>query len=166
MDKNLIVVFLVVIALLAVGLYFWQPPAVADNSNGDSGTDGGTTSNLTAKQAFEAYLASSNEMFIVMDLRGTDNSTIRNNIMQCGVDVAGSVALGGKNKTIMAIEEDSCFVYNNTKTVEYCLSLITDTPTFYIATNTETEYSEKMVTVDIGATYNLYDCHITGTFQN
>lgn len=166
MDKNLIVVFLVVIALLAVGFYFWKPPAVDNDTT--SGTDGGTTttSNLTAKEAFEAYLASSNEMFIVMDLRGTDNSTIRNNIMQCGVDVAGSVALGGKNKTIIAIEEDSCFVYNGTKTVEYCLSLITDTPTFYIATNKETEYSEKMVTVDIGATYNLYDCHITGTFQN
>lgn len=166
MDKNLIVVFLVAVALLAVGLYLWQPLEV---DNGDtSGTDDGTTTtlNLTTKEAFEAYLASSDEMFIVMDLRSTDNSTIRNNIMQCGIDVAGSVALGGINKTIMAIEEDSCFVYNGTKTVEYCLSLITDTPTFYIATNSETQYSEKMVTVNIGATYNLYDCHISGTIQN
>lgn len=65
------------------------------------------TSVNVSKADFENTLSSADRVTIIMDLRGAP-SAARDKILQCGVDLAGSQGLVGKNLTILAFDGDKC----------------------------------------------------------
>ncbi len=55
---------------------------------------------------FAENLASASHIYIMMDLRGAPSGKARTNIMQCGVDLASSTAIGGIPKTFYSIDSE------------------------------------------------------------
>jgi len=156
----------VVLAVLAVAIgtyiYFMQPQ--------------GEEADLWAGKE-EAYmedfadnLASSSEMYVVMDLRGASENSIRRNIMQCAVDISYSTAIGNIDKRIFSLDSECITTLEDgtAKTVPLseCLSEIgsaRDAPgksIVYIRKYNETRIFENELVVGIGENYVQFDCNI------
>ena len=110
--KWLIVILLVVVAIgFGAYLYYLSLPITMDE--------------------YLSKLSKADSVSIVMDLRTVDDPGVRAKILQCGVDFAGSVPLGGKQVYIYALDENgTCIVsypdeeHNGTlvyKSVDECL---------------------------------------------
>ena len=110
---------------------------------------------------FKTVFASTNDVYIVMDVRNAVNSTDRSSILQCGVDFAASNGMGGKNVTPLSFASDGCVTPNGYDTVENCLSMLNDGVTIYVAsgTNPPKYYTNGMV-VNVGTNYTQGVCGI------
>ncbi|MDD5023104.1 MAG: hypothetical protein PHU63_02970 [Candidatus ainarchaeum sp.] len=118
-----------------------------------------TPDNTNFEQLFLQNLYSSDIVYIVMDTRNMNNQNIKEGVMQCGVDFAGSQALAGKEILSMALEEETCWFQNKT-TIEECAALYEKGPTLYITSNSKTGYSEKTFIVNIDENYVIGSCNI------
>lgn len=106
--KTLVVGAIALIAiLLGAFILFSQPPVAPPQGSGDySNPLGGQ--NVTMEE-FATSLAHAQKIYLVEDLRGLEKYPIsRNNIMQCGVDFAGSEGLVGKEVNLYILEGDEC----------------------------------------------------------
>jgi hypothetical protein len=90
-------------------------------------------------ERFAQGLASSGRVYIISDLRNASADT-RQYIMQCGVDLAGSVALGAKNITFFVLDGNTCYRAEGNSSASSCLSRTYDGMVFRISQGTRTEY--------------------------
>lgn len=120
---------------------------------------------------FAESLASSSEVYIVMDLRGAD-APVQRNIMQCSADLASSTAIGGKSKRIYSLENECLRIGDSdgetpaTLPLSQCLSEIgaaRDVPEkaiLYVRKANETHIFANELVVGMGANYAYMDCRI------
>lgn len=111
-------------------------------------------------QKFLAVLQNSSKLYIIQDLRGADDA-VRRNIMQCGVDLAGSQGVAALNKTITiyALEDSKCTTLEGVKTLTEC-SNTGDGVTFYVSKGNQSSFYEKKLSIGIGADYTAKSCNI------
>ncbi len=111
-------------------------------------------------QQFLSALQNASKFYVIQDLRGSDE-TVRRNIMQCGVDIAGSQGLAvlNKNISIYALEDSKCTTLNGEKTLSEC-SDTSDGVVFYISKGDKTLFYAKKMNIGIGANYTLKSCNI------
>ncbi len=108
------------------------------------------------------------KVYIIMDLRNVSDDTIRNNIMQCGTDFAGSSGLVGKNITIFALEDDKCTALEGIRTIQSCLdeskggilSILAPNKIIIVQSKMNTAYDSNTIIIKVGANYTLGTCNI------
>lgn len=110
---------------------------------------------------FLGALNSTNQVFIIMDLRGAPDNIIRNNIMQCGTDFAGSQGLTNKTITSFAFEGDKCTTMQGIKSVDTCLEESKNGVSIVITSTVNmTTYYKNKVKVLIGPIYKTGTCGV------
>ena len=114
-----IVVLLIVAGSLAI--YFILQPA-------NRFVPGTQVSQETFLNIFE----SSENVIIFMDVRGIPEQPVRKNVMQCGVDFAGSSGLATKNVTFFSLGDEGCIVPTGPATDEYCFGELKNALTIYV----------------------------------
>jgi len=114
------------------------------------------------KSTFNNYLTKSNYAYVVMDTSGMPKD-ISKNILQCGVDFAGSLG-AMKVMNVYAISKNGvCYhsVYNTTKYM--CLKdigkVISD-PVIYIRYGHNTSYRDNVAYVGVDETFVQGDCSV------
>lgn len=107
--------WLVIIAMLALsaGIY----GCVLTPGNNPSSLGG-----VITPEQFQQNLGNAHDVAVVMDLSYTARGNASDKLMQCGVDLAQSLALVGKNVTPYAIDPDgkTCYTGNRTTTADLC----------------------------------------------
>lgn len=109
---------------------------------------------------FKGIFANASAVSIVMDVRGArDNSTARN-IMQCGVDFAGSTGMGGKAVSPFSIGSEGCVAQDGPHPVDWCISQMRGTVVIYVKDGSGASYHADALVVGIGPQYALGSCGI------
>ena len=106
--KTLVVGAVALIAILLGAFILLSPPPVTPQTQNGDYTNPLNGQNATMSE-FADMLMSSQTVYLVEDIRGLEKYPIsRNNIMQCGVDFAGSQGLAGKGVNIYILEGNEC----------------------------------------------------------
>ena len=146
---------LLVIALIALaGIYLgYQYFSIEDTKVGF-----GTEVNLAT---FNSILTNASDVYIVMDLRNVTDQEVRRNVMQCGVDLAGSMGLASKNKTFYSFDSDlGCIGVGQTYSVGYCISEMKNGIMLYIIEGNESQFYTDGMKVGIGKNYTSGSCSV------
>lgn len=155
--KNAIVVLIFISAALFA--YVTLQPQFGSFERGEA-TDEGT---------FLSTLIDSPVIYIVMDLRGVEDDSVRTNIMQCGVDFAGGTGLAGRNVTYMSMDETQCVHASidegvkGTITPDECLEMLNGGMSLYIVEGVSTTYYTKAAMVGVNESYEIGMCGITAS---
>ncbi|MCK4319340.1 hypothetical protein KAW38_02090 [Candidatus Micrarchaeota archaeon] len=114
---------------------------------------------------FTTNLENSNVIYIVMDLKSED-PVVRNNIMQCGIDLSASVSTGFYEKKVFALEDDACTRKDGIVSVQECIEEINqgEGVIFWIKEG-ETLVFEKTIVVGISEYYQPGGCSIDKSDQ-
>ncbi len=106
------------------------------------------------------------KVLILMDLRNA-SPKVRRNIMQCGVDLAGSPGLAGKNITVGSIEGNMCYLSSSVAKprsypASYCLNLRAQnaTTTLYVWAGNTTQAFQHELKIGVGENYTVGTCKI------
>lgn len=102
-------------------------------------------------------------VYIVMDVRDIEDDLLRKNILQCGVDFAGSSGLAPKNVTYYSIGDAGCVTVDGSKTPEYCFSEIRKGMAIYVHGGSTYAYYSNGISVGVGTDYQLGTCGIHRT---
>ena len=148
--KNLALAGLVVLAI-ALAYYFITSSETTFNP-------GSKTDQETFANTFE----DTGRIFIVMDTRGVSDSQISDNILQCGVDFAGSTGMGGKNVTPIGIDSSSCTAPDGTHQTKECFSWLKSGLTIYVKEGSPpgADYYSNGMVVRLGREYAVGTCGI------
>lgn len=116
-------------------------------------------------EAFADLFADSEKVFIVMDVSGVEEQETKKNVLQCGVDFAGSSGMGGKNVSYFSIENETCYVLayieDGILSTEYCMEALDEGITIYVKEGPGgAEYFRDHMTVYVGSNYTLGTCGI------
>ncbi len=106
--KTMVVGAIALIAILIGAFILLSHPSVIPPQQGGNYSNplGGQNASM---DEFAKSLISAQNIYLVEDLRGLEKYPIsRNNIMQCGVDFAGSEGLAGKEVNVYILEGDTC----------------------------------------------------------
>ncbi|PIN83998.1 hypothetical protein COV61_01465, partial [Candidatus Micrarchaeota archaeon CG11_big_fil_rev_8_21_14_0_20_47_5] len=79
--------------------------------------------NEITTEEFLKSVESSEKFVLVQDLRGAENTEQRRAVINCGIDLAGSLGLLGKepeNIKIAAYEGENCIIENRTTSIAEC----------------------------------------------
>jgi hypothetical protein len=119
---------------------------------------------------FSQTLASSSELYLVMDLRGASEDAVRSNIMQCAVDISYSTAIGGISKRFYSLDSECIRTYDNgtthTAPLAVCMGEISAArdvqgkSIIYIRKNNETKIFWNELVVGMGGNYTENGCRI------
>jgi hypothetical protein len=117
---------------------------------------------------FKSILQNSEKVSVVMDIRKITNSNISDNVLQCGVDFAGSSGLSGKNLSIISIDDNGCIAANMTNittagnyTIDECFSIMQNMTTIYVKSGSDgARYYSKGMVVTVGPLYKFGTCNI------
>lgn len=115
--KTIAVLALLVLAAALAYYFLLMPPSFRAGAEVDAET-------------FKDQFAASQNVYIVMDVRGISDYNVSNNVMQCGVDFAASSGMGGKNATYLSFGPNSqgntaCVASDgNEYPVEDCLKML------------------------------------------
>ncbi len=120
-------------------------------------------------QEFASNLLASSKFYIVEDLRGLERYPLsKQNIMQCGVDYAGSPGLVGKDFTVYAFDDgDLCGSMEGTSPISECyeelLAALDDpnTTIIWIEKGTESEVYSRGLIVRLSDSYVYGTCKTT-----
>lgn len=109
---------------------------------------------------FLTYLSNAQKFYIVMDIRNVD-STVATNIMQCGVDFAGSLGLLGKKMFVYAIDSTSCVSENETSSISSCIPFLNPSDGLVLHINgiEGTYFYQNKALIKIEETYE-HECSI------
>jgi len=119
------------------------------------------------QSTFLNKLANAKHVYIIMDLRNVSDDGVKRNIMQCGVDLAGSRGLVSKNITIASLTEQACYFSSSLnspqkKPISFCLHFRANsqTITFYITNLNKTYFFNNEMKIGVGKAYKIGDCHV------
>ena len=145
---------LISLLLVLVAIYFAYPYLTSVSSELVVG-------NEIDSATFNALLTDSENVFIVMDIQGINDSKIRQNILQCGVDFAGSFGLVGKNLTLYSFDTNQgCVNIERNYPISYCLKQMEMGITLYIEDSNETKFYTNAMRVGIGNNYTAGSCSV------
>ena len=152
MDKMI----LLVIALIALaGIYLGYQYF----SSVDTNISFGSEVNVAT---FNSILTNASNVYIVMDLRNVTDQKVRRNVMQCGVDLAGSMGLAAKNLTLYSFDSDvGCIGIGQTYSVGYCISDMKNGIKLYIMEGNESKFYTDGMKVGIGSNYTSGSCSVS-----
>ena len=150
--KTAAVVILLIIAL-ALAYYFMNQSSTAFVPGASVDAD-----------TFKTNFNSASNIFIVMDVRGVSDSVVSNNILQCGVDFAGSSGMGGKSVTPLSFGNGGCVAPDGQRDPSVCFGMLKNGLTIYVKQGPGgvAYYSNGMV-VTVGGNYTLGKCSIKAT---
>ncbi len=118
---------------------------------------------IDSKPLFNKYLSNSKYVYIVMDLEDAVNNKSSDNIMQCGVDFAGSLG-GMKIVYVYAISKNNTCYYNTYITDKYScfkqLGTIKSEPIIYIRQGDNTTYVDNIAYVGVNDEYKRGTCSV------
>jgi hypothetical protein len=103
---------------------------------------------------------SAQNVYIVMDVREIDDDLLRKNILQCGVDFAGSSGIAPKNATYYSLGDAGCVTVDGSKSAEYCFSEIRKGMAIYVHEGSTTSYYSNGIAVGVDKDYSLGTCGI------
>jgi len=112
------------------------------------------------KGVFLESLAASQNVYIIMDLQSVFNETVKNNVMQCGVDFAGSEGLVNKNITTFALDAGNCTRMEGQTSIASCLDESKAGVTIVVQNLMNTTYYKNKVVVRVGPVYTKGTCNI------
>lgn len=120
-------------------------------------------------QEFASNLLASSKFYIVEDLRGLERYPLsKQNIMQCGVDYAGSPGLVGKEFTVYAFDDgDLCGTMEGVTTISECYEELLaasndlNTTIIWIEKGNESEVYSRGLIVRLSDTYVQGTCKTT-----
>ena len=113
------------------------------------------------QEEFKEAFDSSDLVYIVMDVRSVEDNETSRNILQCGVDFAGSSGMGGKSVNYFSIsEEEGCIAPDGSHEESYCFSQLKNGITLYVREGGETTFHSNGMVVGIGPEYALGTCGI------
>lgn len=168
-EKSILVMVLAVLAVAAGAYIYFMQPEDAPEADPWAGKE------QAYMEDFADSLASSSEIYLVMDLRGATDDGVRRNIMQCAVDMSSSTAIGVLEKRIYSLDSECISIHDDGTTytvlLEECLAEINaarDVPgkaIVYVMKSNETMIFENELVVGIGGDYTQYDCLITARSQ-
>jgi len=112
-------------------------------------------------ETFKNTFASSPLIYIVMDVRGVNDQLVSNNVLQCGVDFAGSTGMGGKDAVYLSFGNEGCTAPDGAHPMKDCVSMLKDGIVIYVkgGSGGAKYYSNGMV-VTVGKNYTLGTCGI------
>ena len=111
--------------------------------------------------SFSSILFDAQDVFIVMDVRGVNNGSVKQNILQCGVDFAGSSGLAGKNLTFFSIDSgDSCTGMAGNYSISHCFDETKKGVTIYVKQGNYTKFYTNAMVVGMGSNYAPNGCNI------
>ncbi len=137
-----------IIAVAVLAFYILQPK--------DQFIPGASVDETTFLNNFD----SAQYVYIVMDVRGIDDDLLRKNILQCGVDFAGSSGLAPKNVTYYSLGDAGCVTVDGSKSAEYCFSQVRNGMAIYVHDGNTTSYYSNGITVGVDTSYQLGTCGI------
>ncbi|MBI5227522.1 hypothetical protein HY988_02940 [Candidatus Micrarchaeota archaeon] len=109
---------------------------------------------------FKDTFLSAKTINLLMDVRGLKKDNTSQNILQCGVDFAGSSGMGGKNVTYFSAADDGCTSVDGGHPIDYCFSSIKNGLTIYIHQGNSTSYYSNGMSVGVGPLYKQGTCGI------
>lgn len=110
------------------------------------------------QDSFKEIFSSAQNVYIVMDVRGANNS---NSILQCGVDFAASSGMGGKTVVPLSFSDDGCVSPNGYIPFANCSAMLKNGITVYVkAGNSQVKYYKDGMVVSVGSNYTLGVCGI------
>ncbi|MGB9719620.1 MAG: hypothetical protein ACPL06_03440 [Candidatus Anstonellales archaeon] len=157
MDNRTVIVIILGIAAVALSYYVYINSSYWQGNVKDVLIDG--RQELNSSKFSEDFLKH-NCTAIIMDIRGVEDP-YRKNILQCGVDLAGSQGLVGMEMQIMGFDEGGCVDENGSKTVQECMQILNkECYIFYITKgeNMSTVY-EGLLVIGEGDVY--FPCMIS-----
>lgn len=113
----------------------------------------------TGYTEFIKDLSSAAKVYIISDLRNS-SSPARVPIMQCGIDLAGSVPLAPKNVSYFVIEGSTCIGGKGNMSASYCEELSRSGATFYIKYGNSTKFYRNRMIIGIQGNYSS-QCSVT-----
>lgn len=118
----------------------------------------GTEVNL---ETFSSILSDAERVYIVMDVRDVDDHKIKTNILQCGVDFAGSQGLVGKNLTIYSFDsEQGCVGIDQNYPLSYCIKSAENGIALFIEEGNTSKFYTNAMKVGVGNNYTSGACSI------
>jgi hypothetical protein len=111
-------------------------------------------------QTFKDIFANASRVYIVMDVRGVTDANISRNILQCGVDFAGSSGMGGKNVSYISLGDSGCVEDDGSHAADYCISQLKDGITIYVKEGASSSYYSNALVVGVGPQYAVGSCAI------
>lgn len=114
---------------------------------------------------FAELFADSEKVFIVMDISDIEDQATKTNVLQCGVDFAGSNGMAGKNVSYFSIENETCYVLayldDGIHSKEYCMDALEEGITIYVKEGPGgAEYFRDHMSVYVNSNYTLGTCGI------
>ncbi len=142
-------VVLLALFVLVIAWYFLRSSATTFVPG--SGVDAGT---------FKDIFSSASRVYIVMDVRGVTDANTSRNILQCGVDFAGSSGMGGKNVSYISMSNSGCVQDYGSYTLDYCISQLKNGIVIYVKEGTSSSYYSNALVVGVGPQYAVGSCAI------
>lgn len=113
-----------------------------------------------SREEFLRELSGAGSVFIISDLRGAPDSA-KYGLMQCGVDLAGSVALAPKNVSYFVISGQDCIMLKANASIPYCEQLSKNGTTLYIKYGTATRFYRGRMEIGMQNYSAQMPCSIT-----
>ncbi len=162
-NKEIVVMLLVIVALGLIYFYSIQPAPTIPVEPAPIIPVEPLSNESLMKETFLQNLQESDSVYILMDTRDAPSQGIKEGILQCGVDLAGSQGLASKNITALALEGENCSGMN--ASINECLSILESAPSFHVLSGQKTEYFENKLVVSIDETYLTGDCSVSITIN-
>ncbi|MBU0527514.1 MAG: hypothetical protein ABH983_01160 [Candidatus Micrarchaeota archaeon] len=141
-------ILFVAVVTLAVYVLFIQP------------TEGFVPGSEVDSATFLQIFDSTENIYIVMDVRGVTDPQVKHNVLQCGVDFAASSGMGPKNATYFSIGEEGCITPKGSSEDAYCFNELRRGVAIYIHEGSTTSYHSNGILVGVGSNYSLGTCGI------
>ena len=144
--------------IIVIGVFYFTYPW-----NSVSGFDKGNEVNY---DTFREILNDADKIYIVMDVRDASSVPVKTNILQCGVDFAGSYGLVGRDVTYMSLDPvEKCVIGNvdgdtGIYEIDECLRMLNDGVSLYVTEGNGPEYYTKAAMVGVNETYALGTCGV------
>jgi len=144
--------------VIVIGVFYFTYPW-----NAVSEFDPGNEVNY---DTFREVLNDADKIYIVMDVRNVSSRQVKTNILQCGVDFAGSYGLVNRDVTYMSLDPvENCIIGNvNGETGIYeineCLGMLNSGISLYVIEGDGTEYYSRAAMVGVNENYALGTCGV------
>ncbi len=148
-----VAVAILALAVLALAYYYFALPGLTFVPGAE-----------VSRESFAEILGNSTTVFVVIDLRGVQGDALRNSVMQCGIDFAGSTGIGDKEVIPLSLDSE-CFTPSGTKSISECTSMLDGGLTILIKGVPEgaspgASYYKNGMIVMVGSNYSMGGCSI------
>lgn len=145
---------LVSVMLVLVAVWFAYPYLTAEQAEFVKGSE-------VDAPTFNAILTNASNVYIVMDIRNAKDDATQQNILQCGVDFAGSYGLVSKNLTLYSFDTNQgCVNIERNYPVSHCLKQLENGIALYIEDGNETRFYSNGMRIGMGTSYALGSCSV------